>query len=141
MSDWEAAYLAYKGKIRTAARNAAYVSPDHDIEDMEQELLLVLADSVKRYDPQRGATFNSFFWMRAKQRIHQLATRAKAQCRSGFTVSLEEEAVAAAIDQSLASVSAETVFLAEEHVRNSGRGHLRGLAAYWRQREEAVAAG
>lgn len=79
--NFELAREAYRGKIRTAAWRSFRSVPEHDQEDIEQELLLCLWETCKLYDPDRGSSFNSFFWMRARQRIMQLRIPFRAKKR------------------------------------------------------------
>lgn len=104
---WEAAQLLYGGKVRTFARNSWRQIPFHEQEDVEQELLVVLYDCVIHYDPNRGASFNTFFQRSAKNKVISLIRHYSTKGRKGVAVSLEEESVAAAVDQFLATHSAE----------------------------------
>lgn len=105
---WQQAQLVYTSKINTAARNSYYKIPGYAVEDIEQELLVVLWESIKLYDPNKGATFNTFFWMRAKQKIGMLIRKyAEMKMRKATLVSLEEEAVQAAVEEIMLGTSAE----------------------------------
>lgn len=96
---WKAAQIEYRNKIKTAAWNSAYVSKEHDVEDMEQELLIVLWESCSLYDPNRGMNFNSFFWMRAKQKIGMLGDRSGAAKRTADLVSLDAAVYTEMVDE------------------------------------------
>lgn len=134
---WQTARIAYKQKIRTAAWNSRYVSPEHNVDDMEQELLIVLWDSCRLYDPEKGMTFNSFFWMRAKQKIGMLQERAQAKKRSALMVSLDEEGITAAIDAVLQCASAEAYYEAHEAVQ-ARRSQIVEIANHWRREVAAT---
>jgi RNA polymerase sigma factor (sigma-70 family) len=102
------AQVEYAGKIKTAARNSYFKIPSYSADDMEQELLVVLWESVEMYDPDRGATFNTFFWMRARQKIGMLDRHWNGmKMRKATLVSLEVEAVAAAVEDAVEHMSAE----------------------------------
>lgn len=96
---WEAAQTAYKGKIATFARNSSYAVPGYDEVDMEQELLIVLWQCVRNYDPGKGARFNSYFQGSAKNRIVSLIRAANTKGRQAEWVSLDVEAVQRAVDE------------------------------------------
>lgn len=113
---FEEAQVAYRTKIRTAARNSSYVSRDHDVEDMEQELLVCLWETCRLYDPDRGSSFNGFFWMRARQRISHFKGRDRVQKRGSdiMMVELDPEVL---VDELGREPSAEDEALAPEGVR------------------------
>ena len=104
---WQAAYLQYRGKVRTFARNSYRQIPGHTVEDLEQEILMVLWKCTTNYDPNRGASFNTLFQGSAKNRIISLIRHHSTKGRTGVTISLAEEAVSRAVDEFLASDSAE----------------------------------
>lgn len=96
---WEAAYQAYHGKIRTFARNSYRQVPGMALEDMEQELLIKLAECVIHYDPNRGASFNTYVQQSMKNRIITLIRHASTKSRKATVVSLDEDAVRAVAER------------------------------------------
>jgi len=96
---WELAQRRYKGTIRTFARNCVHQLPNMDMEDIEQELLVVLWKAVLNYDPDKGASFNTLFQGSARNRCISLIRTASTKSRTGISVSLDEEAVAAAVEE------------------------------------------
>lgn len=135
---WDQAVKQYKGKIRTAAWNASYKIPFYDPEDLEQELLVVLWESIDLYDPNRGSTFNTFFWMRAKQKIGMLIRHAETKRRKAELVSLSIEGVEAAVNEALVFASAEDAALAHiliaERLKGGTRTHVKKRTASSRRR-------
>jgi RNA polymerase sigma factor (sigma-70 family) len=95
---WEAAQLAFHGKIRTFARGAVNQLPGLDLDDVIQELNIVLWTCTVHYDPDRGAKFNTYFQGSAKNRIISLIRHANTKSRKAIVTSLDVEAVAAAVD-------------------------------------------
>jgi DNA-directed RNA polymerase specialized sigma subunit len=95
---WDAAYKRYKGTIRTFARNFNAQIPLMDIEDIEQELLIVLMRCVERYDPNRGASFNTLFQGCAKRECLSMIRHCNTKSRKALVSSLDVEAVAAEVD-------------------------------------------
>jgi DNA-directed RNA polymerase specialized sigma24 family protein len=122
---WQLAQVAYASKIHTAAVQSSYVSRDHDVEDMEQELLVCLWECCSMYDPERGAIFNTFFWMRARQRIGQVRARQRTAKRGGgldiIHVDLDDDTIANEVSQIIYAPSAEDECIAWEEVRERGR--------------------
>lgn len=104
---WAAAQTRYKGTIRTFARNCVNQLPGFSLEDIEQELLVVLWKCVLNYDPDKGASFNTLFQGSARRRVISLIRTASTLSRTGTNVSLDIEAVAAAVDEYVSSCSAE----------------------------------
>ena len=104
---WSAAQTRYKGTIRTFARNCVAQLPGYSIEDIEQELLVILWKCVLNYDPDKGASFNTLFQGSARRRVISLIRTASTLSRTGVNVSLDIEAVAAAVDDHLSTCSAE----------------------------------
>jgi RNA polymerase sigma factor (sigma-70 family) len=99
---WEAAQLAFHGKIRTFARGAVNQLPGLDMDDVIQELNIVLWTCTVHYDPNRGAKFNTYFQGSAKNRIISLIRHANTKSRKALVTSLDVEAVAAVVDSLLA---------------------------------------
>lgn len=115
---FEAAQLEYSKKIRTAAKNSHFKFPGYDVDDMYQELLVVLWESVTLYDPNKGATFNTFFWMRARQKIGMLDRKYnEMKCRKATVVSMDEESVATFIEELGAEDSAEVMALTRMEIQ------------------------
>ena len=134
---WQAAQIEYKEKIRTAAHNSAYVSNEHEVEDMEQELLIVLWETCAKYNPDRGMTFNSFFWLLAKQRIGMLSDRSKAVMRTADLVSLDAAMFTAELEHIEASTpqpSAESeAIMRMDAAQMARRG---GVGRQWKEQIE-----
>lgn len=105
---WSATYDQYKGKVRTFARNSYQQMPGYSIEDVEQELLVVLWECVRHYDPNKGASFNTYFQGSARNRVITLVRHFSTKSRKAVVTSLDVEAVASAVDQCFAQDSAET---------------------------------
>lgn len=129
-TNFEQAQIKYGGKVRTFARNSYRQIPDHEVEDVIQELTVVLWECAVKYDPNRGATFNTYFQQSAKNRIISLMRRSRTKGRTGSTVSLDVEAVAWAVDEYLSDPSAESVALMRMDIREAvaagGEGVLDG---------------
>lgn len=127
---WEAARRLYGGKVRTFARNSFRQIPGFDREDVEQELLIVLWNCVQKYDPNKGASFNTLFQGCAKNKVISLIRHFETQSRKAVVVSLGEDEVARAVDQYLAVSSAEEIGLMRmqisEYVAEYGEGVLSG---------------
>lgn len=106
---WDAASPAYERKISTFARTHFTKIPGYGQDDLESELREVLWHCVQRYDPNEGATFNTFFWQSAKNRFADLVKAAFRKKRQAnvHTESLDTEAVRYAIEQRLTSPAAE----------------------------------
>lgn len=122
---FEQAHAAFAKKIRTFARNSAYAVEGFDIEDMEQEFLLVLANTVRDYDPDRGASFNTLFQGNAKRRISDLIRRMNTKSRKTVYVYLDDDEVLLAIQDHLGTASAEDEVIAKETVRSRGAEAVR----------------
>lgn len=118
----------YRSKIDTFARENAYKLPSHDPEDLVVELQMVLWTCVKTYDPDNGASFNTYFWQVARNRFVNLIEHAYAQKRQGdiYGVSMERVMVddgnwheldpiplRAAIEARTMAPSAESEFMTE----------------------------
>lgn len=111
-ANFEQAYKAFRKKINTFARNSSYAVTGYDIEDMEQELCMVLARTVRDYDPDRGASFNTLFQGNAKRRISDLIRLMNTKGRKATIVYLEAEDVARAVEGIFQAASAEDEVLA-----------------------------
>lgn len=114
---WEKTQQAYRQKIRKAAYNSAHTVPGYAVEDMEQELLVVLWETISLYNPEKNMKFNTFFWMRVQQRVAMLMRSANTLKRKAEWVSLDVEAVQIAVDHTISDFSAEDEALAAYHVR------------------------
>ena len=109
---FEAAVSEHMGSIRTFARNSVRQLPHMSNEDIEQELLVVLWKCVRKYDPDRGASFKTLFQGCARNQVISLIRSANVKSRKGITVSLDDEDVAAAIQGIKAEGSAEDWYFA-----------------------------
>lgn len=121
---WAAAQAAFGNKIKTFARNSFHQVPGFSQEDMEQELLEVLWWCTFDYNPNRGATFNTFVQTSFRNRIGSLIKHANAQKRQAEWVSLDVEAVALAVEHGHPTLSAEDIvmfriMLREEPMRSA----------------------
>lgn len=127
---WEATQLLYGQKVRTFARNSYRQIPDYEQSDVEQELLVVLWECVVHYDPNMGASFNTYFQRSAKNRVITLIRHYETKSRSAVTVSLGDDAVALAVESYLAVASAEEIGLMRlqisEYVTRYGEDVLSG---------------
>ena len=83
-------------------------------DDLEQELLEVLWAACEKYDPDKGAKFNTFFRMLVNNRIATLIRNAFVQKRQSnlFCETLTSDDVAAVVDEITSCASAETEYLA-----------------------------
>lgn len=106
------AYREFKKKINTFARNSSYAVEGYDVEDMEQELCMVLARTVRDYDPDRGASFNTLFQGNCKRRISDLIRLMNTKGRKATIVYLEAEEVSRAVDSIFRAASAEDEYMA-----------------------------
>src|SRR5215218_9180629 len=97
-SNFEQAQVAFKGTIRTFARNCVHQLPGFAQEDIEQELLMVLWLCVQKYDPNKGASFNTLFQGCARNKVISLVRSAQTQKRKALWVNLDAEAVAAEVE-------------------------------------------
>jgi DNA-directed RNA polymerase specialized sigma24 family protein len=92
------AYEAFKGKIRTFARNAVHSIPGMEREDIEAELLIILARCVRDYDPNAGASFNTLTQGSFQRKIMDLRRKATTKGRTATLVYLDAEEVRIAIN-------------------------------------------
>lgn len=104
---WDLAYQRYRGTMRTFARNSVNQIPDMDIEDIVQELTVVLWECTMKYDPNRGASFNTLFQGSAKNKIITLIRRGQTQKRTAVVTSLDDDAVRVAVDSLVQNESSE----------------------------------
>jgi DNA-directed RNA polymerase specialized sigma24 family protein len=116
-SNFEQAQVAFKGTIRTFARNCVHQLPGFAQEDIEQELLMVLWLCVQKYDPNKGASFNTLFQGCARNKVISLVRSAQTQKRKALWVNLDAEAVAAEVEMRMSVGSAERSYLALEEIR------------------------
>lgn len=113
----------YRRRINSYARQNFRALPGSDDKDLAQEILLVLWSACQDYDPNHGATFNTFFWGKVERRfldLHKAASRKKRQ-GDYERVSLEAESVRLAVAERTLGDSAEDHYIAEmnviEHLR------------------------
>lgn len=125
-SRFEEAQPIYSARIRGYARRNFTSLPGTDVGDLEQELLEVLWLACNAYDPNHGATFNTFFWDCAKRRFLDLHKAASRQKRVGdyFRVDLEAESVRQAVAEATEEGSAEEEVLARISVRERLRAKV-----------------
>lgn len=111
---FESAYPHYERKIRTYSRVHFSSIPGFDQDDLEAELQEVLWLACQRYDPNRGATFNTCFWEFVKNRVIDLKKFAFRQKRQAnlFTETLASDAVRAVVEEMTLQGSAEEEALA-----------------------------
>jgi hypothetical protein len=111
---FELAYPKYVKKIQTYARGEFHLVPGYGPEELEAELLEILWLACERYDPNRGATFNTCFWQFAKNRVVDLKRSAfrKKRVANLNAETLEDEAVRFAVEERLLRSSAEDEALA-----------------------------
>lgn len=126
-SRFEAAQRQYARRIRAFARRNFTSLPGTDPKDLEQELLEVLWLAATSYDPNHGATFNTYFWTNAERRFLDLHKTASRMKRVGdySRVWLEDEAVARAVADLFLDASAEDEVLARMRVREVFRSGKR----------------
>lgn len=110
--NFELAQIRYEGTMRTFARSCVHRLPGYDVEDVEQELLVVLWNCVMKYDPDKGAGFNSLFQGCAKNKVISLIRHMETKGRKGTVVYLEQDDVNLAVQQMYTEGSAEDWFLA-----------------------------
>jgi RNA polymerase sigma factor (sigma-70 family) len=114
----------YQGTIRTFAWKSYRQMQGYSVEDVEQELLVVLYECVMRYNPDRGAKFNTYFQQSCRNRVITLIRYYAAKRRTATFASLSEEAVAYAVDMMLTEPSAEdrvmNILDLQEYVAENG---------------------
>lgn len=106
---FELARKAFRSKIRTYAYHAR-ISAGIEQEDVESELLITLWRCVQAYDPDNGASFNTFAQRSFQHRIVSLVREhraAKRYPKTGPVVTLDAEILSSAIDARRSSFSAE----------------------------------
>lgn len=81
ISRFQLAYPAYERKIQTYSRIHFRSIPGYEQPDLEVELQEVLWLACQKYDPNRGATFNTCFWEFVKRRVIDLKKSAFRQKR------------------------------------------------------------
>ena len=76
-----------EGTVRAIARSFATGLPAHDVEDLQAAGRLGALFAARRYDPSRGANFNTYatWWIRAYVVEELFSIRAKGRCRKGTT--------------------------------------------------------
>lgn len=127
---FEAAESQYARKIRTFARNARHQLPKMEIEDIEQELRVVLWKTVEKYDPNKGASFNTLVQGNFKNRIISMIRSENTDKRriSASTEAVDEVALTNAVNAAFEGASAEHIALVRldirEHVAVHGTGYL-----------------
>lgn len=120
-TNFELAQRAFTGKIRTYAYQAAIdlAGKDRhfDQADIEQELLCVLWRCTETYDPNNGATFNTFVQVSFRRAIASMIRYITAIKRSGHVVTLTEGALEEA-GARFSDASAEDYAIAEMTVED-----------------------
>jgi DNA-directed RNA polymerase specialized sigma24 family protein len=117
LARFEQASPIYSRKIRSYSRqklrNRSLPSTGQD--DLENELLEVLWLCCLGYDPNAGATFNTFFWTAAENRYLDLHKAASRQKRVGDyeRVWLEDEDVQRVVSERCVAGSAEEEAMAQ----------------------------
>ena len=105
---WEHAQRLYGGKVKTFARNARGQVRGFDEDDLVQELLVVLYESVLYYDPDYGgASFNTFFQRNAKNRVITLIRFGSTKGRTAIVQSMTDDVVLAEMDLAVAEPAAD----------------------------------
>lgn len=123
------AHEAFRGKIHTFARNAVHSIPGMEVEDIEAELMIILARCVRDYDPNAGASFNTLAQGSFQRKIMDLRRKATTKGRTATLVYLDADDVREAIEGFLTDgCSAEELALApyglDEHTLDWVRAHL-----------------
>lgn len=110
---WRLAQERYRGTIRTFARNSYYKMPSFDQEDVEQELMVVLYECVMKYDPDKGATFNTYFQQSARNKVISLIRyfEAKTRVANQGVLDLDDDAVRFAVERAQRGVTSEDIAL------------------------------
>lgn len=116
---WSLAQVRYKGTIRTFARSFLSQIRNMDQADIEQELLVVLWQCVIKYDPAKGASFNTLFQGCAKNKCISLVRTANTKSRKGVNVSLADEDIERAVDDYFQEESAEDRAIIQAEVRQA----------------------
>jgi DNA-directed RNA polymerase specialized sigma24 family protein len=109
VTTWEATVLEYNSVARTFAFNTHRQLPGWDVEDVEQEMLMVLWKCWQKYDPDKGASFNTLFQGCARNKCITLVRTVNTMGRKGVALSLEEEAVRYAAEDARSYMSVEDI--------------------------------
>lgn len=131
---FSAAQRMHVGTIRSFVnRFHAQMGSHMGKEDLEQELLMVMWECVLKYDPNKGAKFNTLLHRSCNNRCITLVRFFAAKCRAGDVTSLDEDAVAYVVDRLLSSPSAEdralTIMEVRERLSPPAREQLDALVA------------
>lgn len=112
-------------KIRTFARNSFYKLPGYDVSDVEQELRVVLWDCVQTYNPDKGATFNTYFQQCAHNKIASLIRFAQAKTRvaNTMTITLEDDAVRYVVENQTAQMDSGEIALMRMQLQDIAEEH------------------
>lgn len=127
--DWADRFMkaqpVYRKKIQRFSRNRAALRliPGYDQSDWENDLLEVLWRACCSYDPDKGASFNTYFWRMTNNHQISLHRKAASQKRVGDyeRISLDEEEVREVISELRTDPSAEDEYLARITVRERFR--------------------
>lgn len=126
-TNFEDAQVQYGRKVKTFARNSAYAVPGYTQADMEQELLIVLWECVRNYNPDRGAGFNTYFQRSAKNRIITLIRHASTKGRKADVVTLNDDAVMIAVERIFVCESSEATAMRKMEVVQALKENPHGL--------------
>ena len=118
-SQWEQAAEAYKSRIPGMARQRFRSIPGLDADDMESELWEVLFIAVTKYDPNKGASFKTFYDNLVNNRMRDLVRAAFRDVRKANThcAYLDTEEVRVVVEGITSEPSAEDVVMALATVR------------------------
>jgi DNA-directed RNA polymerase specialized sigma24 family protein len=118
------------GMLHTFSRNCVVQLPDMDREDIVQELLIVMWNTVRGYDPDRGASFRTLLMGNCKNHVIGLVRRANVQKRGkGLIVHLSDEDFTTAATNYRAEGSAEDWYFAlADHGDALHQEIMRGVA-------------
>lgn len=118
-SRWETAEVAYRGKIRAYSHCHWAKIPGFGQDDLANELLEVLWLCVQGYDPDNGATFNTYFWQAVHNRFADLVKHAFRKKRGAdvHQVSLDVDAVRQAIEERTSTDGGEEFMMAVSSVQ------------------------
>lgn len=110
----------YERKIRTYSKIHFREIAGYEQNDLENDLLEVLWLACRHYDPDHGATFNTFFWELVKRRFLDMLKKERRLKRGGGMiemVSLDEDAIRAVAAEIRSDPSAEEEALARINVQ------------------------